>query len=161
MPQFADAATYRLSARNFTVGSSIFLLGLLKKCLLADPTSAVVGPGFAHPEALTLSPAWHVALSYSLQLYFDFSGYSDMAIGLARMFNVRFPLNFNSPYKAASIIDFWRRWHMTLTRFVMANVFNPLTMAIMRRRATRQLPVGPNGQKTIGGFTAMIAVPVF
>jgi D-alanyl-lipoteichoic acid acyltransferase DltB (MBOAT superfamily) len=76
MPQFGEPATYRLSAENFTVGSSIFLLGLLKKCLLADPTSAIVSPGFAHPEALTLLPSWHVALSYSLQLYFDFSGYS-------------------------------------------------------------------------------------
>ncbi len=133
MPQFGDAATYRMSSQNVVVGMTIFLLGLLKKCLLADPTSVVVGPGFAHPEALTLFPAWHVALSYSLQLYFDFSGYSDMAIGLARMFNVRFPLNFNSPYKAQSVIEYWQRWHMTLTRYLNLCLYDPIALAMRRR----------------------------
>jgi D-alanyl-lipoteichoic acid acyltransferase DltB (MBOAT superfamily) len=155
MPQFADAATYRLSARNFTVGSSIFLMGLLKKCLLADPTSAVVGPGFAHPEALTLFPAWHVALSYSLQLYFDFSGYSDMAIGLARMFNVTFPLNFNSPYKARSVIEYWQRWHMTLTRYLNLCLYNPIALAIRRRRPARGFATTPHG------FAALVLFPTF
>ncbi|MDQ2804748.1 MAG: hypothetical protein M3Y41_19500 [Pseudomonadota bacterium] len=100
MPQFAERATYRASAENIAVGLGIFLVGLLKKCLFADPLSAIAAPGFAHPEQLSLLSAWEVALAYSLQLYFDFSGYSDMAIGIARMFNVRFPANFNSPYKA-------------------------------------------------------------
>ena len=77
--------------------------------------------------------SWHAVFLYSLQLYFDFSGYSDMAIGLARMFNVRFPLNFNSPYKATGIIDYWQRFHMTLTRYITLYVFNPMAVAITRR----------------------------
>ena len=125
MPQFAAPATYRFSADNFSVGLGIFVIGLLKKCLLADPIGAIVPAGFAHAAALPLFAAWHVALAYSLQLYFDFSGYSDMAIGLARMFNLRFPLNFNSPYKAASVIDYWQRWHMTLTRYLMTYPVQP------------------------------------
>ena len=81
-------------------------------------------PGWLrHPEALTLFAAWQAVLSYSLQLYFDFSGYSDMAIGLALMFNLRFPLNFNSPYKAQSVVDYWQRWHMTLTRYFTQYVY--------------------------------------
>ena len=91
---------------------------MLKKCLLADPLAPYVHAGFSHPDTLELVGAWGTALAYSLQLYFDFSGYSDMAIGIARMFNVRFPANFNSPYKAQSVIDYWQRWHMTLTRYI-------------------------------------------
>ncbi|HEX5328002.1 MAG TPA: MBOAT family O-acyltransferase, partial [Acetobacteraceae bacterium] len=118
MPQFTAAATFRASAENIAAGLAIFLIGLLKKCLLADPLAAIVAAGFGDPGALALAGAWQAALSYSLQLYFDFSGYSDMAIGLARMFNLRFPANFNSPYKAQSVIDYWQRWHMTLTRYL-------------------------------------------
>jgi alginate O-acetyltransferase complex protein AlgI len=161
MPQFADHATYRWSAENFSVGIAIFLIGLLKKCLLADPCSLVVVPGFAHPEALTLFPAWHVALSYSLQLYFDFSGYSDMAIGLARMFNVRFPLNFNSPYKAQSVIEYWQRWHMTLTRYLNLCLYDPIALAMTRRRYARGLPTHRAAQATPRGFAAMVLFPTF
>ena len=95
-------------------------MGLFKKVVLADEIQPFVGPVFeAGPgHALTVIEAWGGALAYTLQLYFDFSGYSDMAIGLSKMFNVDLPLNFNSPYKATSIIDFWRRWHMTLSRFL-------------------------------------------
>ncbi len=161
MPQFADPSTYRWSAQNFAVGLGIFLMGLLKKCLLADPASVVVGPGFAHPDTLTLFPAWHVALSYSLQLYFDFSGYSDMAIGLARMFNVRFPLNFNSPYKARSVIDYWQRWHMTLTRYLNLCLYDPLALAIARRRRARGQSMRREAQATPLGFAEMVLLPIF
>ena len=161
MPQFADAATWRFSPQNFAVGLAIFLIGLLKKCLLADPISVAVAPGFAHPAALTLFPAWHVALCYSLQLYFDFSGYSDMAIGLARMFNVRFPLNFNSPYKAQSVIEYWQRWHMTLTRYLNLYLYNPISLAITRRRQAHGLPVNRAAQSTPHGFAAMVLAPTF
>lgn len=159
MPQFGDAATYRWSAQNVSVGLTIFLMGLLKKCLLADPTSVVVAPGFAHPETLALFPAWHVALSYSLQLYFDFSGYSDMAIGLARMFNVRFPLNFNSPYKAQSVIEYWQRWHMTLTRYLSLYLYDPIALSVTRRRHARGLPTHRAAQATLGGYSAMVLLP--
>ena len=120
MPQFAERSTYRFQVQNFSIGIAFFLIGLFKKVVLADEIQPFVGPVFeASPgHALTVIEAWGGALAYTLQLYFDFSGYSDMAIGLSKMFNVDLPLNFNSPYKATSIIEFWRRWHMTLSRFL-------------------------------------------
>ena len=161
MPQFAAPATYRFSAENLSVGIGIFVIGLLKKCLLADPIGAVVPGSYAHVADLPLFAAWHVALSYSLQLYFDFSGYSDMAVGLARMFNLRFPLNFNSPYKAASVIDYWQRWHMTLTRYLMAYLYNPVALGIARRRMARGLGMSRAVYKTPGGFGQLVLVPIF
>ena len=121
MPQFDKPQTYRLNYECLSVGLTIFSIGLFKKVMLADEMIKYVKPAFeatAHGQAVTFKEAWGAALSYSLQLYFDFSGYSDMAIGLSRMFGVKLPLNFNSPYKAVNIIDFWRRWHMTLSRFL-------------------------------------------
>ena len=159
MPQFADDATYRLSAENLAVGISIFTIGLAKKCLLADPLSATVGLGFSNAAHLPLFGAWNAALCYSLQLYFDFSGYSDMAIGLARMFNVQFPVNFNSPYKATSIIEHWQRWHMTLSRYLALYVYTPIAMAITRWRDNRGLGISKAARETPGGFAAMVACP--
>lgn len=161
MPQFAKSSTYRFSADNFSIGIGIFVIGLLKKCLLADPIGAIVPAGFAHASSLPFFEAWHVLLSYSLQLYFDFSGYSDMAIGLARMFNLRFPLNFNSPYKAASVIDFWQRWHMTLTRYMTEYLYNPIAIGIARRRAAKGLSVSRSAYKTPGGFGSLVLFPIF
>ena len=158
MPQFASRATFRPDARNLAIGATIFAIGLCKKTVLADPTGVVVGAGFAHPGDQPLLAAWHVALSYSLQLYFDFSGYSDMAIGLARLFNITFPLNFDSPYKAASVIEYWQRWHMTLTRYLTLYLYNPLALAITRRLAARGL-AGRRAQTTVRGFTWMVAIP--
>jgi alginate O-acetyltransferase complex protein AlgI len=120
-----------------------------------------VAHGFAHVGGITLFAAWQTALTYSLQLYFDFSGYSDMAIGLARMFNVRFPLNFDSPYKSTSIIDYWQRWHMTLTRYLTLLLYNPLAIAMTRRRAARGLPVSRQGHATVSGFLEMVLFPIF
>jgi D-alanyl-lipoteichoic acid acyltransferase DltB (MBOAT superfamily) len=159
MPQFGDGATYRFSTENLAVGLSIFVIGLAKKCLLADPLSVSVASGYAATTDLPLFAAWNAALCYSLQLYFDFSGYSDMAIGLARMFNVRFPLNFNSPYKATSIIEHWQRWHMTLSRYLALYVYNPIALAVTRRRADRGLGIGRSAQATFGGFAAMVMFP--
>ncbi len=129
MPQFAQPATYRISAENFAVGITIFVIGLFKKVMLADGVGAYARPVFdaaAGGAELTALEAWGGALAYTFQLYFDFSGYSDMAIGLSRMFGVVLPLNFHSPYKAANIIDFWRRWHMTLSRFLRDYLYIPL-----------------------------------
>jgi len=129
MPQFGHAATYRFSYENMAVGSTIFFIGLFKKVILADGIAVYVGPVFAAPAAgveLGFVDAWGGALCYTLQLYFDFSGYSDMAIGLSRMFGVVLPLNFHSPYKSANIIEFWRRWHMTLSRFLRDYLYIPL-----------------------------------
>ncbi len=121
MPQFARAETYRLSQENISVGLTIFAIGMFKKMAIADPLASFVNPIFAvskHPGLLSTEEAWLGALAYCLQLYFDFSGYSDMAIGLSRLFGIKLPLNFNSPYKSTNIIDFWRRWHMTLSQFL-------------------------------------------
>jgi alginate O-acetyltransferase complex protein AlgI len=159
MPQFGEPATYSFSSENLAVGLSIFVIGLAKKCLLADPISSVVAPGFAAASHLSLFAAWNVALCYSVQLYFDFSGYSDMAIGLARMFNVRFPLNFNSPYKAASIIEHWQRWHMTLSRYLALYLYNPIALGVSRWRANRGLGIARGAQATLGGFSSMVMFP--
>jgi len=118
MPQFALASTYRCNYENISVGMTIFFIGLFKKVIIADGMAAYVGPVFSVPGTLLFIEAWGGALCYTLQLYFDFSGYSDMAIGLSRMFGVVLPLNFHSPYKSVNIIEFWRRWHMTLSRFL-------------------------------------------
>lgn len=128
MPQFREGSTFRFSRMNFLSGLLVFLIGLFKKVILADSIQPYVGPVFDAPldQTLTLVEAWAGALSYTLQLYFDFSGYCDMAIGLSRMFNIELPLNFNSPYKARSISDFWRRWHITLSRFLRDYLYVPL-----------------------------------
>jgi alginate O-acetyltransferase complex protein AlgI len=125
-PQFRDLRTYRLNAANVADGLTIFLLGLAKKVVLADEFARNANAGFnsaASGTDVSFIVAWIAVLAYSLQLYFDFSGYSDMAIGLARMFNLRLPLNFNAPYQATNIIEFWRRWHMTLSRFLRDYVY--------------------------------------
>ncbi len=129
MPQFAHATTWRFNPAFMAVGLTLFALGLFKKAVLADGIAPFVGPVFAAAEQgvpVGLFEAWGGALAYSLQLYFDFSGYSDMAIGLSSLIGVRLPLNFNSPYQATSISDFWRRWHMTLSRFLRDYVYIPL-----------------------------------
>ena len=129
MPQFAKKETYHLQVDNLARGLSIFTLGLAKKILLADSFGEYAAPVFAaagtgiQPEFIE---AWTGALAYTLQLYFDFSGYSDMAIGISMLFGVKLPVNFNSPYKAANIIDFWRRWHMTLSQFLRDYLYIPL-----------------------------------
>lgn len=136
-PQILNDATYRLRTSNVAVGLSYFIIGLSKKVLLADRSAGLANLGFANVAHLELSMAWLAVLNYSVELYFDFSGYSDMAIGIAFMFGIKFPLNFNSPYKARSIIDFWQRWHITLTRYLTLLLFNPLALWITRRRMAR------------------------
>ena len=158
----------RPTVEDFISGGTIFLIGLLKKTLLADPIASLAAPGFPAPEApgftaleaLTLLPAWCAALAWPLQLYFDFSGYSDMAVGLARMFGVTFPFNFNAPYKATSVIEYWQRWHISLTRFLMSTLHTPLTLAVMRRRRAIGLKSDRPAQKTFSGFVTMLAVPI-
>jgi D-alanyl-lipoteichoic acid acyltransferase DltB (MBOAT superfamily) len=120
MPQFSRAGASMARAENFAVGTTIFAIGLCKKVLIADRLSPFVAPTFdAVPAAgPTFFVAWGAALAYTFQLYFDFSGYSDMAIGVSRLFGIRLPLNFASPYKSLNIVDFWRRWHITLSRFL-------------------------------------------
>lgn len=122
VPQFKRAHERRVNTDDIAIGVSVFFMGLFKKAVLADPLSAyAVAPVFkavAAGQSLTFLEAWGGVLGYTLQLYFDFSGYCDMAIGAARLFGFKLPANFDSPYKSASIIEFWRRWHMTLGRFL-------------------------------------------
>lgn len=129
MPQFSHKATYRLNNDKLALGITLFVLGLSKKLLLADNLSIYATPVFkAAADGTTLGflEAWGGSLTYALQIYFDFSGYTDMAIGLSLMFGVRLPINFYSPYKSTNIIDFWRRWHMTLSRFLRDYLYIPL-----------------------------------
>ncbi|MFN7054708.1 MBOAT family O-acyltransferase [Hyphomonas sp.] len=128
LPQMKDDRTFGFQPDRFAEGVAFFVIGLVKKLALADPLSSLATPVFA---TATASPpgfgeAWLAVTAFGLGLYFDFSAYSDMAIGLARMFGIRLPYNFNSPYKANSIIDFWRRWHMTLSRFLRDYLYIPL-----------------------------------
>jgi D-alanyl-lipoteichoic acid acyltransferase DltB (MBOAT superfamily) len=129
LPQFAKNTIYKFNHQHLAVGLTIFFLGLFKKVVLADGVAVYATPVFAAAEQgvmLTFFEAWAGALAYTFQLYFDFSGYSDMAIGIARMFGVRLPLNFHSPYKSVNIIEFWRRWHITLSRFLRDYLYIPL-----------------------------------
>jgi alginate O-acetyltransferase complex protein AlgI len=129
MPQFESTPPYLFSTRSFTMGVTILTIGLAKKVLIADEFGMIASPVFdaAHAGAsIPLTAAWMGVLSYSFQLYFDFSGYTDMAIGISRLFGVDLPINFNSPYKSASIIEFWQRWHMTLSRFLRDYLYIPL-----------------------------------
>jgi alginate O-acetyltransferase complex protein AlgI len=125
IPQFERAETKRPDPHLILCGLIIFAIGLFKKTCLADGIQPLVAQAFG-PTTPTFDQAWIGVLAYTFQLYFDFSGYSDMAIGLSLMFGIFLPLNFNSPYKATSIIDFWRRWHMTLSQFLRDYLYIPL-----------------------------------
>lgn len=126
MPQFAQRRNWVLRHRNLLAGLCIFAVGLFKKVVIADTFAPWADRGFDGGQPLDFFEAWVTSLSYTFQLYFDFSGYCDMAMGAALMFNIRLPLNFNSPYKALDIQDFWRRWHITLGRFLRDYVYIPL-----------------------------------
>jgi len=126
MPQFASKWNLVKSYRNIATGLFIFSIGLFKKVVIADTFAQWATAGFDRAEVLNLIEAWATSLSYTFQLYFDFSGYTDMAIGAALLFNIVLPQNFNSPYKAKDIQDFWRRWHITLSRFLRDYIYIPL-----------------------------------
>ena len=129
MPQFEkNEGTASKFNENISVGISVFVIGCFKKVVIADNLALIATPVFETSELASLSffTAWVGALGYTFQLYFDFSGYSDMAIGIARMFGIVLPVNFNSPYKSKSIIEFWRRWHITLSRFLRDYIYIPL-----------------------------------
>ena len=126
MPQFTKKRNKFINYKNIYLGVFIFSIGLFKKIVIADTFSIWASNGFDVLEQLSLIEAWITSLSYTFQLYFDFSGYTDMAIGAALLFNIKLPLNFNSPYKATNIRDFWQRWHITLSRFLRDYVYIPI-----------------------------------
>ena len=126
MPQFGSIKNKVKNYRNIAMGLFIFSIGLFKKVVIADTFAVWATNGFDVATTLSLFEAWATSLSYTFQLYFDFSGYTDMAIGAALLFNIRLPQNFNSPYKATGMIDFWKRWHMTLTSFITTYIYTPI-----------------------------------
>ncbi len=126
MPQFKGLKNKFINYDNIALGIFIFAVGLFKKIVIADYFSSIVNSGFDSYQNLTLIDSWKTSLSYTAQLYFDFSGYSDMAIGSALMFNIKIPFNFNQPYKSCNIREFWQRWHITLSNFLKSYVYIPL-----------------------------------
>lgn len=161
MPQF-EKLNYRFNAGDVAVGLTLFAMGLFKKVVLADGVAVYASPVFASAEqgqSIDFLTAWIGALAYTFQIYFDFSGYSDMAIGLGRLFGIRLPVNFNSPLKASSIIDFWSRWHITLTRFLTAYVYTPVMMSLTRRRMAKGLPVLSRRKPNPSTFVVLVMVP--
>ncbi|MBH0164089.1 MBOAT family protein [Fictibacillus sp. 7GRE50] len=125
-PQFSKKENMAIHHRNMATGLFIFFLGLFKKVVIADTFAVWATSGFSQAGDLTFAESWIASISYTLQLYFDFSGYSDMAIGASLLFNIKLPINFYSPYKAIDIQDFWRRWHITLSRFLRDYIYIPL-----------------------------------
>ena len=126
MPQFADKSNKRLHWDNLAAGVFLLTIGLVKKVLIADTFAPIADAGFGAPATLTAPAAWLAVLAYTMQIYFDFSGYTDMALGAARLFNIKMPINFDSPYRATDIRDFWHRWHITLSRFLREYLYIPL-----------------------------------
>ncbi len=126
LPQFEDKRNKLINYENMNRGLYMFSIGLAKKVIIADTIANFANAGFDKIETLNIIEAWMTSISYTLQLYFDFSGYCDMAMGIALMFNIVLPLNFNSPYKSTNIQEFWKRWHMTLGRFMTNYLYIPL-----------------------------------
>ena len=161
VPQF-QASPRRVEARDLCIGLCLFAMGLFKKAVLADGIAPHATALFAMSErgdALGLVNAWLGGLCFALQVYFDFSGYSDMATGLARLFGIRLPINFDSPLKATSIIDFWNRWHMTLTRFLTAYVYAPLSLRLTRARMVRGQAMVKRAGSRPAAFAVLVALP--
>ncbi len=157
VPQLQGPLFGRLIWRNILVGLVIMAIGLFKKTVIADTLSSYSDPLYRMAEtngASDFTAGWLAAILYTFQLYFDFSGYSDMAIGLGRMFGVKLPLNFHSPLRATNIADYWRRWHMTLQRMIYAYVFQPMSLALIR--STWRL-----GLSGWGAFAASVGFPTF
>lgn len=154
---------FHFHPRYLADGLLVLSMGLFKKCVIADSLGAWVGPAFKAAATgsgtITFIEGWCAALAYAFQVYFDFAGYSDMAVGIAILFGIRLPMNFNSPFKAPSIIEFWQRWHMTLTRFLMAYIYNPVTLWATRRRLAQGKPLLRRGHESMGAFVSLLAFP--
>jgi alginate O-acetyltransferase complex protein AlgI len=161
MPQF-HAASCRFDKENVAIGLTLLLFGLFKKVVFADNIAYYITPIYHHAATrggTSFLLAWMAAIGFTLQIYFDFSGYSDMALGLARFFGIRLPQNFNSPLRASSIIDYWLHWHMTLTRFLTAYIYNPLSLWLTRRRLAKGQPGFSGRNPTVGAFVSLLMFP--
>ena len=150
---------FALKPADVSLGLTWFLMGLAKKVLIADNLAHTADTAFHSAGSLTSFSAITGLVVYSMQLYFDFSGYSDMALGLARIFSIRFPLNFDSPWKATSVTEYWQRWHMTLTRYITLYLYNPILMGVQRRRIASGRKISRKALATPAGFASMVAYP--
>ena len=160
MPQFDEGRIRSLRADDLALGMTWFVMGLAKKVLIADRVAPLSDAMFAHVHAAGFVTTWLGTLCYAVQLYFDFSGYSDMALALARMFGLTFPINFNSPFKSQSIIEFWTRWHMTLSRYLNEYLYTPILRSVNSHRMDAGKKVSKKAQVTLEGFTSMVAFPL-
>ncbi|NHO30985.1 MBOAT family O-acyltransferase [Acetobacter fallax] len=162
LPQFSRLTSGKGEPGRLAVGMTLFLAGLTKKVIIADPVGTYVAPVFNFSQEggiPSFSDAWAGTLSYAMQIYFDFSGYTDMAIGLGLLFGISLPPNFDSPFKSRNIIEFWSRWHMTLTRFLTAYIYNPLTLHFTRMRIKSGRSVPRKGKTTPGAFVVLTSIP--
>lgn len=162
LSQFHRPETYRPKLDNLLLGLSAFAIGLFKKVFIADvlaPQAALAYGPAAHGVVPMFGDAWFGTLAYAMQLYFDFSGYSDMAVGLGLMFGIRLPVNFLSSFKTPNIIEFWSRWHMTLTRFLTAYIYNPIVVSVTRRRVAAGKPLFRNKNPEPIPFMTQLAIP--
>ncbi len=160
MPQLEEGRIRGIHSDDFSVGLTWFVLGFAKKVMIADRLGPMTDILYAHPHSAGFATAWIGAICYNFQLYFDFSGYSDMALGLARMFGITFPLNFDSPYKAQGFIEFWQRWHMTLSRYITEYLFTPILRMVNSHRIDAGKKVSRKAMGTPEGFAQMVAFPV-
>ncbi len=162
LPQFDQPDAFRPNLDKIIAGLTVFVMGLFKKVVIADNIGVYADRAFdaaADGKVLTIAEAWSGSVMFAFQLYFDFSGYADMAIGIGLLFGIALPINFDSPFKAASIIEFWQRFHMTLTRFLTAYVYNPVVLNLTRRRvASGKGILRPNAPE-IRPFIALVAIP--
>lgn len=159
MPQLDEGRIGALRASDVALGLSWFILGLAKKVLIADRIAPLADVLYGHAKQAGFSVAWLGVLAYAMQLYFDFSGYSDMALALARMFSLEFPINFNSPFKAECIIEFWQRWHMTLSRYLNEYLYTPMLLWVNGRRMDAGKKANRKAAATPEGFVSMVAFP--
>lgn len=144
MPQVLDKERRKWQSDNFVMGLNLFALGLFKKVIVADQLAMFANIGFENVQTLGWLDAWLASISYSLQLYFDFCGYSEMALGLALFFNIQIPLNFRNPYRSRTIQEFWAGWHMTLTRWFQDYLYYPLALHFLRSKTSRFYPYLPH-----------------
>lgn len=162
IPQFSRPKSLRPVATTVAAGVTMFVIGLAKKVLIADtlaPKAVAVYAAAAAGSRIDFFTAWSGGIHYLFQLYYDFSGYSDMAIGLGMLFGVQLPFNFNSPYKAVGFVEYWQRWHITLTHFLTAYVYNPVVLWLTRRRIGAGKKTAVKGRMLPGAFVTLLALP--
>jgi alginate O-acetyltransferase complex protein AlgI len=152
VPQFHEKAHTPPSAEEVAQGFALFTLGLVKKTVFADSLVRLADTAFASPTTTSALETWLAVLAYWMQLYFDFSGYSDMAVGAARMLGFTIPFNFNAPYKSRSIIEFWQRWHISLSNFITTYLYTPILRAFKGRATLAKAAVASILAMTITGF---------